>query len=94
MHLGDADVTSGTGFGSTAGLRIHGKIFAMLMSDELVVKLLTSRVAELEAAGSGRRMGSGRGRPYREWIVVAAGTLPWADLVAEAREYVSRLARG
>ena len=93
-HERDPGVTRGTGFGTTAGLRINGKIFAMLMDDQLVVKLPGERVTELEDGGAGRRLGTGRGRPYREWIALRADAVPWPDLAAEAFAYVSRLARG
>ncbi|MCI0632811.1 MAG: hypothetical protein L0206_02675 [Actinobacteria bacterium] len=44
-------ITGGTGFGRNEGLRISGKIFAMLVADELVVKLPKDRVDELVTSG-------------------------------------------
>jgi TfoX/Sxy family transcriptional regulator of competence genes len=89
-HLGTTGVTSGTGFGGNPGLRIGGKIFAMLVEDELVVKLPKARVEELEAAGLGRRFEPGTGRVMKEWLSVPteAGRR-WKALVEEAREFVT-----
>ena len=92
-HEHNPGVTRATGFGATPGLRINGKIFAMLMDGQLVVKLPAERVTGLEDAGAGRRLGTGRGRPYREWIALWPDAVPWPDLAAEAFAYVSRLAR-
>ncbi len=54
--LGDADVTRGSpgkkGFGSSA-LQVNGKVFAMLVTGKLVVKLPAHRVDALIAADAG-----------------------------------------
>ena len=55
------DVTTGTGFGTNAGLRVSGKIFAMLVRGELVVKLPKDRVDELVDAGVAGASTRGRG---------------------------------
>ncbi len=86
--LVDAAVTSGTGFGSSAGLRFEGKIFAMLVRGELVVKLRKTRVDELVEAGTGTRLESGRGRQMKEWASVPLETeSDWDRLAAEALEF-------
>jgi hypothetical protein len=52
---GVSDVEQGTGWRSP-GLRVNRKIFAMLVDDELVVKLPRERCEALVVAG---------GRPFR-----------------------------
>jgi hypothetical protein len=83
------DVSEGTGFGKNPGLRHRGHIFAMLVRDELVVKLAPARVTQLIAAGRGHAFDAGKGRPLRAWLAVSfrPGTAArWADLVDEAFE--------
>jgi hypothetical protein len=88
-QLATGGVTAGTGFGKTEGLRISGKIFAMLVKGELVVKLPKARVAELSAVGIGQPFDPGHGRLMKEWVAVPikAGRR-WPALVEEAREFV------
>jgi hypothetical protein len=82
-------VTSGTGFGSNPGLRIDGRIFAMLSEDALVVKLPAARVHELVAGGDAAHFDAGKGRPMREWASVGATRSgEWEPLVREALEFV------
>lgn len=89
---GDPRVTRGTGFGSSPGARVDGRIFAMLVHGELVVKLPRQRVAELVEAGTARWFDAGKGRPMREWAsisVAQAGN--WPELVVEAYEFVGSI---
>lgn len=70
---GRQNVAVGTGrrgFGTDA-LTVEGRIFAMVSHDRLVLKLPSSRVAELIAAGAGLAFDAGKGRPMKEWVVVA-----------------------
>lgn len=84
----DPDVTRGTGFGSNPGLRVRDRIFAMLVSDGLVVKLPEARVDELVAAGLAVRFDAGKGRPMREWASVPCGVdTNWEQLAVEARAF-------
>ena len=88
-YVGEAGVTSGTGFGSNPGLRISGKIFAMLSNDALVVKLPATRVDELVADGDATHFDAGKGRLMREWASVGASRSgEWDHLVREALDFV------
>ena len=84
-------VTVGTGFGTNAGLRVVGRIYAMLVRSELVVKLPGHRVDELVDAGVARRFDAGKGRPMKEWASVpASASRRWKGLVEEARTFAAR----
>jgi hypothetical protein len=83
-------VTAGTGFGRSEGLRISGKIFAMLVRGELVVKLPKDRVEDLTAAGLGHHFDPGHGRLMKEWVAVTpSASRRWRKLVEEARAFVA-----
>jgi hypothetical protein len=85
----DPAVSEGTGFGSSPGLRVGGKIFAMLSDRGLVVKLPKDRVDQLVAAGAGIRFDPGHGRVMKEWISVPAGDREqWEELMREALRFV------
>jgi hypothetical protein len=86
-----ASATTGRrAFGSN-GLKLKGKIFAMLSRDQLVVKLPRERVDGLIAEGQGERMVSGGAREMKEWLVVATdASLDWPSLAGEARAFVAR----
>src|SRR5262245_11789119 len=88
-ELARRGVSSGTGFGQNEGLRIGGKIFAMLVRGELVVKLPRDRVDELVDAGVAVRFDAGKGRPMKEWASVGTGaSRRGRGLVQEARAFV------
>ena len=88
-QLAKRGVTSGTGFGANEGLRVSGKIFAMLVRGELVVKLPKDRVDELVDVGAARRFDAGKGRPMKEWASVpTSASRRWKGLVEEAKTFV------
>jgi hypothetical protein len=88
-QLATRGVTAGTGFGKTEGLRISGKIFAMLAGGELVVKLPKDRVDGLVDSGVAKRFDAGKGRPMKEWASIApTASRRWKALVEEARAFV------
>ena len=91
--LYNPDVTPpsrGRKFGAS-GLKVRNKIFALLISGKLVVKLPKYRVDELVASGDGERWDpSKRGRLLKEWIVIdPTSDLEWLPLAQEAMDYVS-----
>lgn len=58
---GNRDVTLGRVFGSS-GLKVGGKVFAMVVKGKLVVKLPKERVDGLVASGTGEYFDPGHGR--------------------------------
>lgn len=86
---GVTHITEGKGFGSSGQLKVRGRIFAMLVRGELVLKLPRARVDELVESGEGTRFDAGTGRPMREWFVLApAATRRWLPLTKEALDFV------
>jgi hypothetical protein len=89
--VGVAGVTPprGGGFGRSA-LRFNGKIFAMLVRGELVLKLPEERVDELIEDGHGDRFDANKGTPMREWLSLDPGSdQPWLPLAREALSFAS-----
>jgi hypothetical protein len=93
--VGDPEITppsdeahSRNRFGSN-GLKIHNRIFAMLVNGKLVVKLPRQRVDALIASGEGERFDPGHGRVMKEWLTVEPGSKDWLPLAREAMEFVA-----
>jgi hypothetical protein len=79
-------------FGAS-GLKVRGKVFAMLNSDgKLTLKLPAARVEALLASGEGERFDPRRdGRQMREWVSIAPSyTGDWLPLAQAALEFVGR----
>ena len=74
-------------FGSN-GLKVNGKIFAMLAQSTVVVKLPRERVQALVAAGAGEQFDPGHGRLMKEWIALRGDTRRWLALAREAHAFV------
>lgn len=91
----ETGVTVEKGWGSSSvALKARGKIFLMLVNDELVLKLPKSRVDELVDGSAGRRFDPRRdGRLMKEWIVLSAPQGSWIQLAREALRFVSAAGR-
>lgn len=86
---GVTSITEGRGFGSSGQLKVKGRIFAMLVRGELVLKLPRARVSELVATRQGVHFDAGKGKPMKEWFVLSpTSSKPWAPLVQEALDFV------
>jgi hypothetical protein len=78
------------GFGRGA-LRANGRIFAMFVRGQLVLKLPKPRVDDLVDAGHGVRFDANKGTPMKEWLALSNDSeLAWPDLAREALEFVGR----
>lgn len=86
--LADARVSEGRMFGSDV-LKVDGKVFAMLVKGELVVKLQQERVDQLVASRTGAPFDPGHGRPSKEWVTIPPRySRDWPKLAGEALELV------
>ena len=79
----------GKRFGKHA-LKVHGRIFAMEVQENLVVKLPAARVEALLKGDSGKPFERG-GRKMKEWIVLTLPESSWGPVVREAHRYVADL---
>ena len=79
----------GRSFGSN-GLKVDGKIFAMVTNDRLVVKLPRTRVDALVAAAQGERFDPRKnGRAMKEWLALEpSSNEDWLALAQEALAFV------
>jgi TfoX/Sxy family transcriptional regulator of competence genes len=83
--LADPEVSEAKMMGMPA-LKRGGKMFGGFYDGALVVKLGRARVDELIAGGRAAPFDpSGRGRPMRDWALVAEPADDWAALAEEAR---------
>jgi hypothetical protein len=85
----DRNVTTGKMMASV-GLKVNGKIFAMMTSQhKFVVKLPKARVDELVRANLGENFAPRPGRLMKEWLVVfPTNNHLWVELASEAHHYV------
>jgi hypothetical protein len=70
------------------GLMRHGKLFATLRGEDLLLKLPAERVAQLIAAGLGAPFDANKGKPMKEWVL-AQMSADWEALSREAAEFAS-----
>jgi TfoX/Sxy family transcriptional regulator of competence genes len=77
-------------FGSSE-LKIHNKIFAMLSSGSLVVKLPRPRVEALIASGAGEPYDPRKnGQIMKEWVTIVPNSeADWLSLAKDAMEFVA-----
>lgn len=74
---------------ASPGLKVDGKIFAMLSRGRFVVKLPRERVDGLVASGGAERFDPGHGRVMKEWAVIRLAPAQWLALAREAYAFVA-----
>jgi TfoX N-terminal domain len=83
----DTAVAPARMFGSD-GLKVNGKVFAMLVKGDLVVKLPKERVQALTSQGLGHAFDPGHGRLMKEWVAIGQGkSAQWLTLAQEAYRF-------
>ena len=83
----DRQVTTGKMM-SSMGLKVNGKIFAMLVRGRLVAKLPKDRVDDLIRSGAGERFDPrGGGRLMKECVVLTSAK-HWTEIAKEAHRFV------
>ena len=82
-------VTTGRMFGAD-GLKVDGKVFAMVVKGRLVVKLPAEQVESLVASGEGGYFDPGHGRRMKEWVAIApTTTTAWLRYAEAAMAFVA-----
>lgn len=85
--VAEPDVVEGKAF-HAPGVKVAGKLFAMLIEDRLVVKLPAQRVEALLDSGHGEPFRSGQ-RAMREWVSLGEPSAEaWAAKAQEALAFV------
>jgi TfoX/Sxy family transcriptional regulator of competence genes len=69
---------------ASMGLKVNGKVFAVLVKGKFVTKLPRDRVDELVRLGNGTYFDPGHGRLMKEWVAVSCGQESWVELAREA----------
>ncbi|MBI3525450.1 MAG: hypothetical protein HY066_13185 [Betaproteobacteria bacterium] len=84
----DAKIQPARMFGSS-GLKVGGKVFAMMVKGDLVVKLPRERVDALVGAKLGKYFDPGHGRLMKEWVAIKPKAhAEWLKLAKEALQFV------
>ena len=93
-HLGEPGVSPGRMMNSE-GLKVHGKFFALVSRERLVLKVPADQAAALVATGDAVPFEPSPGRQMKEWVALTwpADLDHWRRLMADARGYVASLAR-
>lgn len=84
---GDGQVSLGKMFGSM-GLKVNGKVFAMVVKGTLVTKLPKDRVDAIVNSNKGAYFDPGHGKLMKQWVAVSPGKAPWVELAKEAYRFV------
>lgn len=82
-------ITTGAMFGSR-GLKVDGRVFAMLVKDSLVVKLPPERVTSIVTSENGKPFDPGHGRLMKEWVAIPDQfRAEWPALAGEALDFTA-----
>jgi TfoX/Sxy family transcriptional regulator of competence genes len=74
---------------ASVGLKVNGKIFAMLVRGKLVAKLPKASVDALVRAGEGAYFDPRRdGRLMKEWVELRGTEPSWLEVAREAHRFV------
>ena len=88
----ETERAAGNRFGAS-GLKVDGKLFAMVARGQVVFKLPAARVDALVEAGAGERFDPGHGRLMKEWLALPPDAqVSWTALGKEALAFVGKTA--
>src|SRR5262245_47927039 len=74
---------------ASVGLKLNGKIFAMLVRGKFVAKLPKERVDELVRSKRGDYFDPRKdGRLMKEWVVLRGSRPSWIELAKQAQRFV------